>query len=176
MTDYELSYKIDDLRQQEMELRENLYMWATMKPPATGTPTSKMVNALGVEITYLQMGKELRRRLDTILDLQRAHDNDIMRAEHDRAHLSEHQEEGKPLEQWELELMGLRKVADIKYEVICHACADADNPAEYFGKKLEWLPSNGTELVTQMHLDFAIQARDSHLDNHPDHTVNLDLV
>lgn len=176
MTDYKLSYTPEDLQRQEMELRDNLYQWATMRPIAPGSTPAKITNVLGVEMTYIEMGDELRARLEVVLSLKRAHRDDILTAEEDRAHMGQHQEQGKPLEAWELELMGLRKVSDMKYEVVCRTCADNTKPAEYWGKKLEWLPSNGTELVTQMHLDFAIQARDSHLDNHPDHDTTLEFV
>lgn len=167
------NYTVDELKAADLDIREDLFTWATMKP-AMGEDF-KIKDPLGKEMDYLEMGENLVARHRAISSLLTLHDADVLRAENDREHLSQHQEQGKPLATWELELMGLRKLSDIKYRVSCMTCADNTNPEEYWGKKLEWNDAQGN-LVTEMHLDFAIQARDSHLDNFGDHKVELDLI
>ncbi len=176
MTDYKLQYTPEDLRRQELELRDQLYIWATMKPIATDSVPAKLTNAMGQEVTYLEMGDEIQARLNGVLYLLEHHQRDIYKAENDRQHLSEHQETKKPLEQWELELMGLRKVGEIRYELICYTCADknAQGP-DYFGKKLTWQDTSGNEVIA-LTVEWAMLARDAHLDAHPDHNTDLELI
>jgi len=181
------TYDVDKLRETEIMLRDELFLWATRAPSANPTTGSinqiTLLDPIGDRMTYIEMGDQITARLNAIKALQTHAEVDAERHAYDRKHLSGHftpDEDGKepdPISDWELELLGLRKIQGIRYEVVCYTCADKSGDSrDYFGKKLEWHLLDSNELVTQMKLDFAIQARDSHLDMFPDHRVELDLV
>lgn len=170
-----LNHTAESLNEEMIKARNLLFDWATTE---TFVGNSKL-DAKAFTEAIRDKGDLLTQRLVALTSLENYDKAERYQNARDRQHLAEHSEghneQGEPMAQWELELMGLRRVNEIQYEVVCNTCSSSTEAEQYFGKKLEWDDLQGNT-ITQMSMNAAIDARDSHIDSNPDHRVTLEIV